>query len=66
MVKDNLSDRNDFVEMKLFPGLKITSSHIPLEQSKSNLNNINSDSIWKLSVYFTDDFKRKVRKHNNN
>ena len=52
--------------MKLFPGLKITSSHIPLEQSKSNLNNINSDSIWKLSVYFTDDFKRKVRKHNNN
>ena len=65
MVKDKLSDRNDSIEMKLFPGLKITSRYIPLEQSKSNLNNINSDSIWNLSVYFTDSFKRKVRKHNN-
>lgn len=65
MVKDKISDRDNFVEMKLFPGLKITSRHIPLEQSKSNLSNVNSNSIWNLSVYFTDSFKRKVRKHNN-
>lgn len=65
VVKDNLSDRNNCIEMKLFPGLKITSRYIPLEQSKSNLRNIASNSVWNLSVYFTDNFKRKVRKHDN-
>ena len=40
MVKDKFSDVND-MEIKIFPGLKVTSEHIPLEQFNTNLKNVN-------------------------
>ena len=67
VVKDKFSDENKYVELKLFPGLKVTSEFIPPEQSKSNLN-IKTDNlnyILKLSSNFTDDFRRKVRQMHN-
>ena len=66
MVKEKFSDI-DNVEIKIFPGLKVTSKHIPLEQFNTNLKNVNmtSDSVLKVSAYFTDNFKKEIRKHNN-
>ena len=66
VVKDKFSDIND-MEIKIFPGLKVTSKHIPLEQFNTNLKNVNmtSDSVLKVSAYFTDNFKKEIRKHNN-
>lgn len=66
VVKDKFSDIND-MEIKIFPGLKVTSEHIPLEQFNTNLKNVNmtSDSVLKVSAYFTDNFKKEIRKYNN-
>lgn len=67
MVKDKFSDSNNYVEIKLFPGLKVTSRYIPPEQSKSNLcNKIRKlDYVLNLSSNFTDDFRKKVRELHN-
>lgn len=65
VVKDKFSDSDEYVEIKLFPGLKVTSRYIPPEQSKSNLNLKNS-SILSITSVFTDDFRKKVRKLHNN
>lgn len=65
VVKDKFSDLNDHVELKIFPGLKVTSKYIPLEQSKSNLNLQDNDTILRLSATFSDDFRRKVRASHN-
>ena len=43
MVKDKFSDKDNFVEIKLFPGLKVTSRFIPSEQSVSKRLNIESN-----------------------
>lgn len=59
VVKDKFSD-GGCVEVKLFPGLKITSRYIPLEQSRSNLN-INTDFVISMDSVFTDNFRKKVR-----
>ena len=63
VVKDKFSDKDNYVEVKLFPGLKVTSRYIPPEQSKSNLyENIgNLDYVLNLSSTFTDDFRKKIR-----
>ena len=63
MVKEKFSDSDDYVEIKLFPGLKITSKFIPSEQSGSNLFNsghIYSKTLLNLSANFSKDFKNKI------
>lgn len=62
VVKDKISD-TDNAEIKIFPGLKVTSKYVPSEQYNSNLKNVNipSNRVLKLSVYFTHDYKRKIR-----
>lgn len=63
VVKDKFSDENDFVEMKLFPGLKITSRYVPSDQSKSNLSDyIKSSDMLFLSAEFSRRFKESIRK----
>lgn len=64
VVKDKFSDGDEYVELKIFPGLKVTSRFIPREQSKSNLN-LTHDYILSISSIFTDDFRKKVREMHN-
>ena len=66
VVKDNSSDKDNYVELKLFPGLKVTSRYIPSEQSVSKRLNINSNYSIFMSAVFTDDFRKKVRELHNN
>ena len=66
VVKDKFSDKDNYVELKLFPGLKVTSRYIPSEQSVSKRLNINSNSSIFMSAVFTDDFRKKVRELHNN
>ena len=66
VVKDKFSDKDDYVELKLFPGLKVTSRYIPSEQSVSKRLNINSNYSIFMSAVFTDDFRKKVRELHNN
>ncbi len=61
MVKDKFSDKDNFVEIKLFPGLKVTSRFIPSEQSVSKRLNIESNYSVFMSATFTDAFRKKVR-----
>ena len=66
VVKDKFSDSDDYVEIKLFPGLKVTSRYIPPEQSKSNLDISNLDFILSLNAAFSDRFRKEIReKHKN-
>lgn len=67
MVKDKFSDCNDKVEIKIFPGLKVTSKCIPSDESVSKRLNIKSKCSIFMSAIFTDDFRKKVRElHNKN
>ena len=66
MVKDKFSDRDDYVEIKLFPGLKVTSRFMPSEQTVSKRLNINSEESLFLSASFTDDFRKKIREQHKN
>lgn len=61
VVKDKFSDSDDYVEIKLFPGLKVTSKYIPPEQSKSNLDISNVDFVLSLNASFSDRFRNEVR-----
>ena len=69
MVKDKFSDKDKYVEIKLFPGLKVTSRYIPLEQSSLNLCNngmITSDYLLYLDGEFSNRFKTEINeKHKN-
>lgn len=68
MVKDKFSDKDNYVEIKLFPGLKVTSRFIPSEHSGSNLYNggyIKSKSLLNLSANFSKDFKNKIHQIHN-
>ena len=69
MVKDKFSDKDKYVEIKLFPGLKVTSRYIPLEQSSLNLCNngmITSDYLLYLDGEFSNRFKNELKeKHKN-
>ena len=60
VVKDKVSD-GDNVEIKLFPGLKVTSKHIPPEQFHSNLGISNMKSILILNAEFSKHFKQKIK-----
>ena len=57
VVKDKFSDSDDYVEIKLFPGLKVTSRFIPSEQTVSKRLNIDSEESLFLTASFTDDFR---------
>ena len=65
VVKDKFSDSDESVELKIFPGFRISSKILPKEQSKSNLN-INSDYVLSMSATFTDNFRRQIRNLHNN
>ena len=69
MVKDKFSDKDKYVEIKLFPGLKVTSRYIPLEQSSLNLCNngmITSDYLLYLDGEFSNRFKNEIKEHHKN
>ncbi len=66
VVKDKFSDKDNYVELKLFPGLKVTSRYIPSEQSVSKRLSISSNYSIFMSAVFTDDFRKKVRELHNN
>ena len=61
VVKDKFSDCENDVEIKLFPGLKVTSKHIPPEQFHSNLGISNMKSILILNAEFSKHFKQKIK-----
>ena len=61
VVKDKFSDRDDYVEIKLFSGLKVTSRYIPPEESKSNLDISKSNFILSLNATFSDYFRKEIR-----
>ncbi len=61
VVKDKFSDRNNYVEIKIFPGLKVTSRYIPREQFSSNLNISDIDCVLKLNAEFSKNFKREIK-----
>ena len=65
MVKDKFSDSDDYVEIKLFPGLKVTSRYIPLEQFTSNLGISNMNSVLMLNAEFSKNFKNKIKEQHN-
>ena len=69
VVKDKFSDKDKYVEIKLFPGLKVTSRYIPLEQSSLNLCHngmITSDYLLYLDGEFSNRFKNEIKeKHKN-
>ena len=63
LVKDKLSDSEDS-ELKIFPGLKVTSRYIPTEQSNLNFCNngtINSDFLLYLNGEFSHRFKEEIK-----
>lgn len=64
VVKDKFSDMDSYVELKIFPGLKVISKYIQPEQSKSNLN-LDNKFVLSLSSVFTDDFRKKVKELHN-
>ena len=69
MVKDKFSDKDKYVEIKLFPGLKVTSRYIPLEQSSLNLCNngmITSDYLLYLDGEFSTSFKNEIKEQHKN
>ena len=65
IIKDKFSSTDNSVEIKLFPGLKVTSKYIPSDQSVSKHLNIKSDYSIFMSAIFTDDFRKKVRELHN-
>ena len=65
VVKDKFSDSDDYVEIKLFPGLKVTSRYIPPEQFTSNLGISNMDSVLMLNAEFSKNFKNKIKEQHN-
>ena len=65
MVKDKFSDSDEYVELKIFPGLKVTSRYIPPEQFTSNLGISNMDSVLMLNAEFSKNFKNKIKEQHN-
>lgn len=61
MVKDKCGGDDSYVEIKLFPGLKITSRLIPPQESKSNLNVSECGFILSLNAAFSDYYKQEIR-----
>lgn len=61
MVKDKFSDKDNYVEIKLFSGLKVTSRYIPPEESKSNLDISKLEYVLRLNATFSDRFRKDIR-----
>ena len=62
VVKDKFSDRENHIEIKLFPGLKVTSKYVPLEHSRSNLSDyIKANDMLFVSAKFSKRFKDSIR-----
>ncbi len=61
VVKHKLSNDSHYVEIKLFPGLKITADYISPEQSKSNLPLSQFGFVLRLHADLSDYFKKEVR-----
>lgn len=61
IIKEKFSNADNYVELKLFPGLKVSSKYVPSEQSVSKRLNIKSEYSIFMSAGFTDDFRKKVR-----
>jgi hypothetical protein len=61
VVKDKFSDCDDYVEINIFPGLKITSRYIPTEQTVSKNLVIQSKESMYLKASFSKDFRRKIK-----
>lgn len=61
VIKEKFSDKENFVEIKIFPGLKVSSRYIPLDQSRSNLHINNAANVLSISSTFTDNFRKKIR-----
>lgn len=68
IVQDKFSDMDNNVEIKIFPGLKVSSRYIPLEHSNCNLRNINTNKsgyMLYLNGEFSNRFKNEIKiKHN--
>lgn len=60
VIKETFS-REPYVEIKLFPGLKVSSRYLLPEQSRSNLDIAKVDYILSLRAAFSDYFKKEVR-----
>lgn len=54
---------DNYVEIKIFPGLKVTSRYIPPEQSKSNWSISKNNIILNLSATFSDYFRRSIKEN---
>lgn len=64
VVKDRLGDREYNSEIKIFPGLKVTSRYISAEQSDLNLcrnGAIQTDYLLYLNGEFSNRFKREIK-----
>lgn len=61
IIKEKFSNIDDYIEIKLFPGLKVTSKYVSSNNSVSKRLNIKSDYSIFMSAIFTDDFRKKVR-----
>ncbi len=61
VVKDKCSGHDNYVEIRLFPGLKVTSRLIPPQESKSNLNVSGCSFILSLNAAFSDYYKQELR-----
>lgn len=64
VVKDKFSDSENNVEIKIFPGLKVTSRRIPSEQSNLNLcsdGTITSKYLLYLNGEFSNRFKNEIK-----
>ena len=67
VVKDKLGDLDSEVEIKLFPGLSVTSKCIPLESTKYNLSKntiINTDHLLHVGGRFSNRFKKEIKNKN--
>ncbi len=60
-VKEKFGGNDDYVEIKIFPGLKIVSKRVPSDKSVSQRLNIGSGCSIFMSANFTDDFRKKVK-----
>ncbi len=60
-VKERFGGNDDYVEIKIFPGLKIVSKRVPSDKSVSQRLNIGSGCSIFMSANFTDDFRKKVK-----
>lgn len=61
IIKEKFSNVDDYIEIKLFPGLKVTSKYVSSNNSVSKRLNIKSDYSIFMSAIFTDDFRKKIR-----